>query len=127
MYASQIGSAVEGCLLSLALADRINAMRDLHARTLQETGQKLAAMNQQLARTNQLKDEFLSTVTHELRTPMNGVIGSLELIKTLDMGAELEFYTQTAEGSARQMMGMVNGIPWLHAGRGAHRRAGSQA
>jgi signal transduction histidine kinase/ActR/RegA family two-component response regulator len=110
MYASQIGSAVEGCLLSLALADRINAMRDLHARTLQETGQKLAAMNQQLARTNQLKDEFLSTVTHELRTPMNGVIGSLELIKTLDMGAELELYTQTAEGSARQMMGMVNGI-----------------
>lgn len=110
MYASQIGSAVEGCLLSLALADRINAMRDLHARTLQETGQKLAAMNQQLARTNQLKDEFLSTVTHELRTPMNGVIGSLELIKTLDMGSELELYTQTAEGSARQMMGMVNGI-----------------
>ena len=110
MYASQIGSAVEGCLLSLALADRINAMRDLHARTLQDTGHKLAAMNQQLARTNQLKDEFLSTVTHELRTPMNGVIGSLELIKTLDMSPELALYTHTAEGSAREMMGMVNGI-----------------
>ena len=110
MYASQIGSAVEGCLLSLALADRINGMRNLHARTLQETGQKLAAMNQQLVRTHQLKDEFLSTVTHELRTPMNGVIGSLELIKTLNMSPELEFYTQTAEGSAREMMGMVNGI-----------------
>ena len=110
MYASQIGSAIEVGLLSLALADRINAMRDLQARTLQETGQKLAAMNQQLARTNQLKDEFLSTVSHELRTPMNGVIGSLELIKTLDLNPELELYTQTAEGSAREMMGMVNGI-----------------
>ncbi|NBG91014.1 hybrid sensor histidine kinase/response regulator [Pseudomonas sp. 9.1(2019)] len=110
MYASQIGSAIEVGLLSLALADRINAMRDLQARTLQESGQKLAAMNQQLAHTNQLKDEFLATVTHELRTPMNGVIGSLELIKTLDMGPELELYTQTAEGSAREMMHMVNGI-----------------
>ena len=110
MYASQIGSAIEVGLLSLALADRINAMRDLQARTLQESGQKLAAMNQQLARTNQLKDEFLATVTHELRTPMNGVIGSLELIKTLDMGPELEQYTQTAQGSAREMMHMVNGI-----------------
>ena len=110
MYASQIGSALEVGLLSLALADRINAMRDLQARTLQESGQKLAAMNQQLARTNQLKDEFLATVTHELRTPMNGVIGSLELIKTLDMSPELEQYTQTAEGSAREMMHMVNGI-----------------
>ncbi len=110
MYASQIGSAIEVGLLSLALADRINAMRDLQARTLKESGQKLAAMNQQLAHTNQLKDEFLATVTHELRTPMNGVIGSLELIKTLDMGPELELYTQTAEGSAREMMHMVNGI-----------------
>ena len=110
MYASQIGSAIEVGLLSLALADRINAMRDLQARTLQESGQKLAAMNQHLAHTNQLKDEFLATVTHELRTPMNGVIGSLELIKTLDMGPELELYTQTAEGSAREMMHMVNGI-----------------
>ena len=110
MYSSQIGSAIEVGLLSLALADRINAMRDLQARTLQESGQKLAAMNQQLARTNQLKDEFLATVTHELRTPMNGVIGSLELIKTLDMSSELEQYTQTAEGSAREMMHMVNGI-----------------
>ena len=110
MYASQIGSAIEVGLLSLALADRINAMRDLQARTLQESGQKLAAMNQQLAHTNQLKDEFLATVTHELRTPMNGVIGSLELIKTLDMSPELELYTQTAEGSAREMMHMVNGI-----------------
>ena len=110
MYASQIGSAIEVGLLSLALADRINAMRDLQARTLQESGQKLAAMNQQLARSNRLKDEFLATVTHELRTPMNGVIGSLELIKTLDVSPELEQYTQTAEGSAREMMGMVNGI-----------------
>ena len=110
MYASQIGSAIEVGLLSLALADRINAMRDLQARTLQESGQKLAAMNQQLERTNQLKDEFLATVTHELRTPMNGVIGSLELIKTLDMTPELELYTHTAQGSAKEMMGMVNGI-----------------
>ena len=110
MYSSQIGAAIEVGLLSLALADRINAMRDLQARTLQESGQKLAAMNQQLARTNQLKDEFLSTVTHELRTPMNGVLGSIELIKTLDLSPELELYTQTAEGSAREMMHMVNGI-----------------
>ncbi|TWR97909.1 hybrid sensor histidine kinase/response regulator [Pseudomonas saxonica] len=110
MYSSQIGAAIEVGLLSLALADRINAMRDLQARTLQESGQQLAAMNQQLARTNKLKDEFLSTVTHELRTPMNGVLGSIELIKTLDLTPELELYTQTAEGSAREMMHMVNGI-----------------
>ena len=110
MYASQIGSAIEVALLSLALADRINAMREQQAQTLYDAGQKLEVLNQQLAHSNQLKDEFLATLTHELRTPMNGVIGSLELMQTVEMDPELEQYQQTAAGSARDMMRMVNGI-----------------
>jgi len=110
MYASQIGSAIEVALLSLALADRINAMREQQAQTLLEAGQKLEVLNQQLAHSNRLKDEFLATLTHELRTPMNGVIGSLELMQTLELDPELAQYQQTAAGSARDMMRMVNGI-----------------
>ncbi|MCX7079768.1 MAG: ATP-binding protein, partial [Pseudomonas sp.] len=110
MYASQIGSAIEVALLSLALADRINSMREQQAQTLFDAGQKLEVLNQELAHSNRLKDEFLSTLTHELRTPMNGVIGSLELMQTMDLDPELEQYQQTAAGSARDMMRMVNGI-----------------
>ncbi|VVN83492.1 hybrid sensor histidine kinase/response regulator [Pseudomonas fluorescens] len=110
MYSSQIGAAIEVALLSLALADRINAMREQQAQTLLDAGQKLEVLNQQLAHGNKLKDEFLATLTHELRTPMNGVIGSLELMQTVEMDAELEQYQQTAAGSARDMMRMVNGI-----------------
>ncbi|WP_449106385.1 7TM diverse intracellular signaling domain-containing protein [Pseudomonas mohnii] len=110
MYSSQIGSAIEVALLSLALADRINAMREQQAQTLFDAGQKLEVLNQQLAHSNKLKDEFLATLTHELRTPMNGVIGSLELMQTVEMDPELEQYQQTAAGSAREMMRMVNGI-----------------
>jgi len=110
MYSSQIGSAIEVALLSLALADRINAMREQQAQTLFDAGQKLEVLNQQLAHSNKLKDEFLATLTHELRTPMNGVIGSLELMQTIEMDPELEQYQQTASGSAREMMRMVNGI-----------------
>ncbi|CAH0187748.1 MULTISPECIES: hybrid sensor histidine kinase/response regulator [Pseudomonas] len=110
MYASQIGSAIEVALLSLALADRINAMREQQAQTLFDAGQKLEVLNQQLAHSNRLKDEFLATLTHELRTPMNGVIGSLELMQTVEMNPELEQYQQTAAGSARDMMRMVNSI-----------------
>ncbi|WP_458373867.1 hybrid sensor histidine kinase/response regulator [Pseudomonas laurylsulfatiphila] len=110
MYSSQIGSAIEVALLSLALADRINDMREQQAQTLFDASQKLEILNQQLARSNKLKDEFLATLTHELRTPMNGVIGSLELMQTVEMNPELEQYQQTASGSARDMMRMVNGI-----------------
>ncbi len=110
MYASQIGSAIEVALLSLALADRINSMREQQAQILFDASQKLEVLNQQLARSNRLKDEFLATLTHELRTPMNGVIGSLELMQTVRLDADLAQYQQTAAGSARDMMRMVNGI-----------------
>ncbi len=110
MYASQIGSALEVALLSLALADRINAMKEERARILQEASVKLEAFNQELANSNRLKDEFLATVTHELRTPMNGVIGSLELMQMLNLDGELAHYQRTAAGSARDMMRMVNDI-----------------
>ncbi|RAS24546.1 MULTISPECIES: sensor histidine kinase [unclassified Pseudomonas] len=110
MYASQLGSALEVALLSLALADRINSMREQQAQTLRDTGLALEQMNQQLARSNHLKDEFLATVTHELRTPMNGVIGSLELMHTLPMSAEMAQYHRTAVGSAQDMMDMVDDI-----------------
>ena len=110
MYASQIGSALEVGLLSLALADRINAMKEERTRILQEAGRKLESLNQELADSNRFKDEFLATVTHELRTPMNGVIGSLELMQTVKMDIELEQYQKTAAASARDMMRMVNDI-----------------
>jgi len=110
MYASQIGSALEVGLLSLALADRINAMKEERTRILHEAGLKLETLNQELANSNRLKDEFLATVTHELRTPMNGVIGSLELMQTVALDVELAQYQKTAADSARDMMQMVNDI-----------------
>ncbi|HSC83740.1 MAG TPA: 7TM diverse intracellular signaling domain-containing protein [Pseudomonas sp.] len=110
MYASQFGSALEVGLLSLALADRINAMKEERARILQQASEELEVLNRELADSNRLKDEFLATVTHELRTPMNGVIGSLELMQTVRLDTELEQYQKTAASSARDMMRMVNDI-----------------
>ena len=110
MYASQLGSALEVALLSLALADRINILREQQAQALRETGRTLEQLNLQLARSNRLKDEFLASVTHELRTPMNGVIGSLELMHTLPMEGEMAQYHRTAVGSAQGMMDMVDAI-----------------
>ncbi|MFJ3469703.1 7TM diverse intracellular signaling domain-containing protein [Pseudomonas sp. NPDC090201] len=110
MYASQIGSVVEVALLSLALADRINTMRDRQAQITEDSARDLEKLNQQLAVSNRLKDEFLATLTHELRTPMNGVIGSLELMQMEGGEDEIALYRQTAADSAQNMMGIVNGI-----------------
>jgi signal transduction histidine kinase len=113
MYSSQIGSVLEVALLSLALADRINVVRDQQAHILLEAGKAFERLNQKLAASNRLKDEFLATLTHELRTPMNGVIGSLELMQTVQMDSELTLYQETAASSAQDMMGMIDGILML--------------
>lgn len=110
MYANQIGSAVEAALLSMALAARINQSREEHTQVRREASENLARANQQLAASNRLKDEFLASLTHELRTPMNGVIGSLELMQTVELDPELASYHQTAASSAEDMMNLVNSI-----------------
>ncbi|TWI54261.1 signal transduction histidine kinase [Pseudomonas duriflava] len=125
VYASQIGSALEVALLSLALADRIHAMREERARILEDSRHALERLNEELANSNRLKDEFLATVTHELRTPMNGVIGSLELFQTQPMSPEMAKYHESAHESARTMMRMVDDIlalSELRAGKQVARR-----
>ncbi|MNZ45412.1 Sensory/regulatory protein RpfC [compost metagenome] len=85
-------------------------MKEERSRILQESSTKLEQLNHELAASNRLKDEFLATVTHELRTPMSGVIGSLELMQTVPMDIELAQYQKTATSSARDLMRMVNDI-----------------
>ena len=110
LYVGQMGAVLEMAFLSLALADRLNQIREEQAQTLQDASKNLEQLNEQLASSNRYKDEFLATLTHELRTPMNGVIGSLELMKTVDMDSEMKMYQQTAASSAKDMMAMINGI-----------------
>ena len=47
---------------------------------LTEALKKLETANEELTRLNQMKDDFLSTVSHELKTPMISVMGYLGLI-----------------------------------------------
>ncbi len=113
LYAGQIGAAMEVTLLSVALADRINVMKEERGQVLHESSRKLQGLNQQLAISNQLKDDFLATVSHELRTPMSSVIGSLELMQTLEMNPELAQYQSIAAASARDMLQMVSNMLML--------------
>ncbi len=110
MYASQLGAALEVVLLSMALADRINALKDERAKILESARSDLEQLNRELAESNRLKDEFLSNISHELRTPMMGVMGALELLPASDTPEELQQYQHIATGSARDMMRLVNNI-----------------
>ena len=59
---------------------------------------------------NKAKSEFLAVMTHELRTPMNGVLGMLQLMQSTDMTTEQEEYVDIALSSGDHLLGLINDI-----------------
>ena len=105
-----IGSTVEIVVLSFALAERLNQINKEKAKSEKEAKQYLEDMNEYLRETNHLKDEFLATISHELRTPMNGVLGCLQHLQQGGHGDGENPYLNFADRSARQMMMMVDSL-----------------
>jgi signal transduction histidine kinase/CheY-like chemotaxis protein/HPt (histidine-containing phosphotransfer) domain-containing protein len=56
------------------------------------------------------KGEFLATMSHEIRTPLNGIIPLLDILLSSPMPADQREYVQTAFGSAKQLLRIVDDI-----------------
>ena len=54
------------------------------------------------------KSEFMATVTHEMRTPMNGVIGGLDLLADAGLSGSQSEYLLLARQAADNMMELVD-------------------
>lgn len=66
---------------------------------------------QYLPATGQQQDtELLSKLSHELRTPMNGVMGMAELLGDTSLSATQRDYIDTIQSSGRDMLLMLNRI-----------------
>jgi signal transduction histidine kinase/ActR/RegA family two-component response regulator len=59
---------------------------------------------------NKAKSEFLAVMTHELRTPMNGVLGMLQLMQSTVLSKEQEEYVEIALSSGDHLLGLINDI-----------------
>ncbi|TRX13545.1 response regulator [Flavobacterium gawalongense] len=56
------------------------------------------------------KTQFLANMSHEIRSPLNGVIGMLNMLKTSALNSEQTEYIEIAEHSADHLLGIVNMI-----------------
>jgi PAS domain S-box-containing protein len=68
----------------------------------------------------QLKADFVSFVTHQLRTPLSGIRWMLELAREGNLDAETASFLADAQASAERLIGLVNDlldIARLEAGR----------
>ncbi len=81
----------------------IGFVLDLTARKRLE--EELRRRNEQLARDDQRKDEFLAVLSHELRTPLTAMLGWARLLKTGRLDAE----------QARQGLETIERNTWMQA------------
>jgi PAS domain S-box-containing protein len=56
------------------------------------------------------KERFLSVLSHEMRTPLHGVITSLELIRSNDLNADNQGFMQTATTCARSALSQIDDV-----------------
>lgn len=80
-YAWQLTTSIEVILLSFALGDKINSIRDEKELAVREAKESQEIALESLKRSDELKDEFLAITSHELRTPLNGIIGIAETLR----------------------------------------------
>lgn len=88
-----------------------NYWERLHANfTLKQKTKTLEAEKRDNEANIELNHEFINNLGHELRTSLNDVMGSLELIKLQSMPQEQVDLLQIAERSALRQLDMINNV-----------------
>lgn len=59
---------------------------------------------------SQIKGQFLANMSHEVRTPLNGVIGMIELLSYTNPTLEQQELLETAQGAAQNLLVVINDI-----------------
>ena len=83
-------------------------LRDISARK-----QALSDLNAALNRAesaDRAKSEFLAVISHEMRTPLNGVLGALDLMRSTNLSHQQHRYVDVASESAEVLLRHVSDV-----------------
>jgi PAS domain S-box-containing protein len=80
---------------------------------LQRQNRELEIQNRRVREANRMKSEFLASMSHELRSPLNGIIGFTELLYDGKLGpvsAEHKEYLNDILTSGRHLLRLINDV-----------------
>jgi PAS domain S-box-containing protein len=82
--------------------------RDITARIAGE--QALVEARARAESASEAKSRFLATVSHEFRTPLNGILGMADLLGDTGLDPEQTTYVRALRTSGEALLGLVDGI-----------------
>ncbi|WP_081859044.1 hybrid sensor histidine kinase/response regulator [Desulfohalovibrio reitneri] len=86
----------------------LSSLRDITERKRMEM--ELARAKEEAEAANRAKSEFLAKMSHEVRTPMTGVIGMTELVLATDLSPQQRDYLEMVHQSANSLLSILNDI-----------------
>lgn len=79
--------------------------------TLLEYQKKLKQSNEETEQANKAKSEFLSHMSHDIRTPINGIMGMTEIMKkNLNDSARLQDCLGKIDKAANHLLSLINDV-----------------
>lgn len=81
-------------------------LRDISAQKISERG--LIDARDRAERADRAKSQFMAVMSHEMRTPLNGILGVLDLLRTTKLAPRQDRYVQIATASGEILLGHVN-------------------
>lgn len=80
------------------------------SRELQEKNAELSTALRLAREATQLKEQFLANTSHELRTPMNGIMGMVNLLKNTNLTPDQEEYADAVSQCANDLLTIINDL-----------------
>ena len=100
---------VEVQQLALALTEKWN-LRRLALLHTEGLGELVRVRTAELVRANRSKSEFLANISHELLTPMNGILGLAELLAATTLNEEQGILLTDLQHSGERLLGLIQGV-----------------
>ena len=93
-------------MMTMLREGRISAFQEHQAHLIEE----LEAARDKAAAANEAKSSFLGVISHELRTPMNGVLGAAQLLGATRLEGTQREYLSIIRNSGDNLLSLLNDI-----------------
>ena len=83
-------------------------MRDITDRRMAESSLRKAKEDAEAA--SRAKAQFLAAISHEMRTPLTGILGALDLMQASDLSEQQRRFVRTANRSGHALLSVISDV-----------------